>query len=146
MRRRPPRSTRTDTLFPYTTLFRSWQAGDDGLGIRHLRHLRRVDEACDLDAPRPGLDRAADQFDLVAGRKDMWLVLQAVARGNFDQFDLRHLGYSIGALRVTVGPTASPRPAGPTRIRRPAARDRRHRPGSPFRSSTGFTSQHIPPH
>src|SRR3546814_6891094 len=24
MRRRPPRSTRTDTLFPYTTLFRSW--------------------------------------------------------------------------------------------------------------------------
>src|SRR3546814_17576100 len=24
MSRRPPRSTRTDTLFPYTTLFRSW--------------------------------------------------------------------------------------------------------------------------
>src|SRR3546814_2656928 len=29
MVRRPPRSTRTDTLFPYTTLFRSWaQAAD----------------------------------------------------------------------------------------------------------------------
>src|SRR3546814_1915617 len=27
MRRRPPRSTRTDTLFPYTTLFRSPQPG-----------------------------------------------------------------------------------------------------------------------
>src|SRR3546814_14482886 len=26
MRRRPPRSTRTDTLFPYTTLFRSFDA------------------------------------------------------------------------------------------------------------------------
>src|SRR3546814_14138453 len=26
MRRRPPRSTRTDTLFPYTTLFRSTHA------------------------------------------------------------------------------------------------------------------------
>src|SRR3546814_3654945 len=26
MIRRPPRSTRTDTLFPYTTLFRSWDA------------------------------------------------------------------------------------------------------------------------
>src|SRR3546814_5344789 len=25
MLRRPPRSTRTDTLFPYTTLFRSWE-------------------------------------------------------------------------------------------------------------------------
>src|SRR3546814_6801183 len=26
MIRRPPRSTRTDTLFPYTTLFRSWES------------------------------------------------------------------------------------------------------------------------
>src|SRR3546814_3214176 len=30
MIRRPPRSTRTDTLFPYTTLFRSQAAGGDG--------------------------------------------------------------------------------------------------------------------
>src|SRR3546814_14880341 len=29
MIRRPPRSTRTDTLFPYTTLFRSGQAVDN---------------------------------------------------------------------------------------------------------------------
>src|SRR3546814_6187171 len=28
MFRRPPRSTRTDTLFPYTTLFRSYSYGD----------------------------------------------------------------------------------------------------------------------
>src|SRR3546814_6533300 len=28
MIRRPPRSTRTDTLFPYTTLFRSWGADE----------------------------------------------------------------------------------------------------------------------
>src|SRR3546814_10714719 len=28
MIRRPPRSTRTDTLFPYTTLFRSYVEGD----------------------------------------------------------------------------------------------------------------------
>src|SRR3546814_1508098 len=28
MRRRPPRSTRTDTLFPYTTLFRSVDHAD----------------------------------------------------------------------------------------------------------------------
>src|SRR3546814_9639053 len=37
MRRRPPRSTRTDTLFPYTTLFRSGYPGaptaDDIEGI-----------------------------------------------------------------------------------------------------------------
>src|SRR3546814_14017751 len=31
MIRRPPRSTRTDTLFPYTTLFRSVAGGADGV-------------------------------------------------------------------------------------------------------------------
>src|SRR3546814_16232742 len=30
---RPPRSTRTDTLFPNTTLFRSHDAGEAGQGI-----------------------------------------------------------------------------------------------------------------
>src|SRR3546814_1314551 len=33
MIRRPPRSTRTDTLFPYTTLFRSKRSADIGLGV-----------------------------------------------------------------------------------------------------------------
>src|SRR3546814_10855756 len=33
MRRRPPRSTRTDTLFPYTTLFRSHQRSFDPLPL-----------------------------------------------------------------------------------------------------------------
>src|SRR3546814_15166120 len=33
MVRRPPRSTRTDTLFPYTTLFRSWSYGFGLAGI-----------------------------------------------------------------------------------------------------------------
>src|SRR3546814_3739815 len=32
MIRRPPRSTRTDTLFPYTTLFRSHQPGRTAIG------------------------------------------------------------------------------------------------------------------
>src|SRR3546814_4937553 len=41
MIRRPPRSTRTDTLFPYTTLFRS--------GGRH--HLHVGSEASQRDAP-----------------------------------------------------------------------------------------------
>src|SRR3546814_7586821 len=33
MIRRPPRSTRTDTLFPYTTLFRSSRASDGALAL-----------------------------------------------------------------------------------------------------------------
>src|SRR3546814_9648386 len=36
MIRRPPRSTRTDTLFPYTTLFRSHAAQRAGMG--HVAH------------------------------------------------------------------------------------------------------------
>src|SRR3546814_16266636 len=35
MIRRPPRSTRTDTLFPYTTLFRSGHAEAVGTRPRH---------------------------------------------------------------------------------------------------------------
>src|SRR3546814_6133434 len=38
MIRPPPRSTRTDTLFPYTTLFRS-QGRPTGGGRRHCQHL-----------------------------------------------------------------------------------------------------------
>src|SRR3546814_15658065 len=38
MRRRPPRSTRTDTLFPYTTLFRSWRPAPPARRERQFRH------------------------------------------------------------------------------------------------------------
>src|SRR3546814_8029954 len=41
MIRRPPRSTRTDTLFPYTTLFRSTRTG----AALNLGRRRRVDLA-----------------------------------------------------------------------------------------------------
>src|SRR3546814_17986570 len=39
MIRRPPRSTRTDTLFPYTTLFRSGSAGQS-LGAFAVQGLK----------------------------------------------------------------------------------------------------------
>src|SRR3546814_11676944 len=45
MIRRPPRSTRTDTLFPYTTLFRSADAGRRDVEVGHVRQIgpeRRV--------------------------------------------------------------------------------------------------------
>src|SRR3546814_7009500 len=68
MKRQPPRSTRTDTLFPYTTLFRTrvsartfrWaaSAGHDcygaDSGARH-RHRRRADDGagCHDTGPDP---------------------------------------------------------------------------------------------
>src|SRR3546814_8773167 len=46
MIRRPPRSTRTDTLFPYTTLFRSY------LGFRRSSLYRCFEAAIGLHANR----------------------------------------------------------------------------------------------
>src|SRR3546814_1614656 len=76
MIRRPPRSTRTDTLFPYTTLFRSvvldrkqlHHGGEAALRNRGdlgglwLRHLSARAFAV-LEASRPpALDAAAEPF------------------------------------------------------------------------------------
>src|SRR3546814_12979188 len=52
MRRRPPRSTRTDTLFPYTTLFRS----DRRLGIERDRLIQRILSDLGRRATRAGAD------------------------------------------------------------------------------------------
>src|SRR3546814_18554863 len=45
MIRRPPRSTRTDTLFPYTTLFRSGRVGQGRRDRRHGGGARRQPQA-----------------------------------------------------------------------------------------------------
>src|SRR3546814_6497317 len=61
MKRRPPRSTRTDTLFPYTTLFRS--ARNDRPPCRSIRErITHEDGVLALRAGRNERDRAADQF------------------------------------------------------------------------------------
>src|SRR3546814_4896091 len=82
MRRRPPRSTRTDTLFPYTTLFRSLVGNRAG---QRFDVLERAGNALDvffaqhlvqaLDQPVGGvgdvLQRRGfgeDDGDLAAGR------------------------------------------------------------------------------
>src|SRR3546814_1261176 len=57
MVRRPPRSTRTDTLFPYTTLFRS-----DHVALRRGRQLIRS------YAEKPGLF-AVSRIDAVSGEE-----------------------------------------------------------------------------
>src|SRR3546814_10350646 len=40
MKRRPPRSTRTDTLFPYTTLFRSERRGSQPANLFQVQNDR----------------------------------------------------------------------------------------------------------
>src|SRR3546814_10986173 len=104
MIRRPPASTRTDTLFPYTTLFRS----DHALGLAGCR-------TDDLQAPAPG---AALVVDRAVGRD---------AGGVFGEG--LHLHQAAHALRADhdaeadppSGPPSGPVFVGPRQPSRPAA-------------------------
>src|SRR3546814_15130938 len=78
MRRRPPRSKRTDTLFPYTTLFRSDGAASGikanllapgALGTRmHLAMVESASYHADASADLVQNEHAAEQLkaDLVS--------------------------------------------------------------------------------
>src|SRR3546814_9637568 len=65
MRRRPPRSTRTDTLFPYTTLFRSARI----IGFDELPHPEaddKLDDEIDGQRDRDPHDVARNGDDLAS--------------------------------------------------------------------------------
>src|SRR3546814_18240738 len=76
MRRRPPRSTRTDTLFPYTTLFRSWGTGHPGgIGTIHaataigtLRRLEQLIQEAVVTVPRALIAETIDMVAVLSGR------------------------------------------------------------------------------
>src|SRR3546814_13909535 len=75
MIRRPPRSTRTDTLFPYTTLFRSRRTAER-LHRRGETDRRRADRRDPRPADRP---------------QPRWLCRRAARRGGEGSlFLLRH--------------------------------------------------------
>src|SRR3546814_1019599 len=81
MIRRPPRSTRTDTLFPYTTLFRSWG--------RLLGFLP------DLAARRGGGARASRRGDRPAG---LWRCLRSEEHTSELQ-SLMRISYAVFCLK-----------------------------------------------
>src|SRR3546814_14066644 len=63
MIRRPPRSTRTDTLFPYTTLFRSPPPFLADIGAHHVAdEARHAFDGC-LPAPRHQLPLHATEHE-----------------------------------------------------------------------------------
>src|SRR3546814_17845165 len=71
MIRRPPRSTRTDTLFPYTTLFRSGRLAQARVGRLLDRLVRQRARARDDAALADGVDVARHDADLaLAGGDD----------------------------------------------------------------------------
>src|SRR3546814_3290353 len=109
MIRRPPRSTRTDTLFPYTTLFRSGRAQVRSYGCHPSWKARGRRRSCksgwsavaiDLVAQCPGFRRGGLGVVVAAGR------IQDRARGADQQASpvggkavLHHRG-DIAALRT----------------------------------------------
>src|SRR3546814_13915702 len=75
MRRRPPRSTRTDTLFPYTTLFRSL-ADLDLLSIAAIGIVEAESDAehavgKGVDHPAPGNAARLGLFAVPAADEDL---------------------------------------------------------------------------
>src|SRR3546814_2147502 len=92
MIRRPPRSTRTDTLFPYTTLFRSaalYPAVDPG-----DRRARRDPRHHDVPAvpPEPAGDRpgaAAGVQDHAVRSEEHTSELQSLMRISYAVFCLK---------------------------------------------------------
>src|SRR3546814_14890761 len=87
MIRRPPRSTRTDTLFPYTTLFRSGLPAEVADAIRdHYKPVGQGDEvptapvtvAVSLADKLDTLIRFFSEGELPTGSKDPFALRRAV--------------------------------------------------------------------
>src|SRR3546814_18950727 len=118
MIRRPPRSTRTDTLFPYTTLFR-------GVGHGAAARRHRVGPGLFLHHRR-GRDRARDRLRPPDGAR------RSIARGRGDQQRdgprLRVGGRSLDRP-VELGDRSIPGEAGGRGVprRRRPTRDRKRR-------------------
>src|SRR3546814_4170666 len=106
MRRRPPRSTRTDTLFPYTTLFRSCKNktamaslvavehigphghGHAGLARRHPDHARAQRLRCRIVVVH-GLGREFGQLLRVFRSEEHTSELQSLMRISYAVFCLK---------------------------------------------------------
>src|SRR3546814_7320329 len=108
MIRRPPRSTRTDTLFPYTTLFRSgaggnqpaaaFRAGGPGRRIAPRRRHRCAQ-------PRPALrpaapDRTERRRDggTLPGADDVQYGLE-IGRAHVELQSLMRISYAVFCLK-----------------------------------------------
>src|SRR3546814_16203310 len=93
MIRRPPRSTRTDTLFPYTTLFRS----ATGEIVQHAGEILEL-----VSSTREKTDHI--HLDMSSSGK---VVTKLTA--NFNQFvkDSDHMDIQMNEVTHTVAPVAS---------------------------------------
>src|SRR3546814_5319455 len=110
MIRRPPRSTRTDTLFPYTTLFRSRR-----LYGRH--HVGRDRQQQIPDSASSGMreTRGGTRRPLRPARRKLQLLAELHARFHQEVRDmfLRPLSFSLALLLTTAPVFAQTAPTPP---------------------------------
>src|SRR6188474_2375825 len=118
MRRRPPRSTRRYTLFPYTTLFRSQSAGnrprtrtggvddldmrhraaaDPSAGLRRIEHHRLVEISAVVD------ERLTFGCDRVLETEEPFDRRRAFRAGDDDETEKRRLWHRLGCNRCHAG-------------------------------------------
>src|SRR3546814_10728986 len=93
MIRRPPRSTRTDTLFPYTTLFRS------GSFQRRRRVVQRIMAGDDLRcSPRPLQCR---RIEMVGGGplQGLWVIGGRSEEHTSELQSLMRISYAVFCLK-----------------------------------------------
>src|SRR3546814_19521102 len=89
MIRRPPRSTRTDTLFPYTTLFRSRSAAEQASATGLHRAAALVPDADWGRRALGAFDEALRANGGVAGSEEHTSELQSLMRISYAVFCLK---------------------------------------------------------
>src|SRR3546814_3774964 len=117
MLRRPPRSTRTDTLFPYTTLFRSLVIA------RCVKIALGIDELLVLGADPPAFLRLLAAREAVDELRPVFDHRRVAVRHGLGRH-LRAVGEGAGRREIRI--TNRPRPPS---TRRPSPRRRWRRAG-----------------
>src|SRR3546814_2025536 len=88
MIRRPPRSTRTDTLFPYTTLFRSG-ATPTGLGLRFRNSVASATAGLEVCCPVACKRNSNNNNKVQARSEEHTSELQSLMRISYAVFCLK---------------------------------------------------------
>src|SRR3546814_7040884 len=101
MIRRPPRSTRTDTLFPYTTLFRSRSLPEKGHGFQAGQMVPAVQE---VDPYQSCFFLSSDRVSFLFGprRRDQDLTKRSRLRSEEHTSELQSLmriSYAVFCLK-----------------------------------------------
>src|SRR3546814_1383602 len=105
MIRRPPRSTRTDTLFPYTTLFRSVECSPPGgAGELEARQSARSFTALLRSARRPRLN-AVHQAGQENRSEEHTSELQSLMRISYAVFCLKKKNINIDRIEHNINTT-----------------------------------------